>query len=244
MCSNYIVKTMKSRMLAFAKLPEGFRDEEITSHPFPYKPGIVAVQTPHGPDLTTMSYSLVPSWSPEPRVKFTSYNTRIDTVLDKPTWKEPFRKHHVIVPMTEFIESSYWGKPAGHIISFFEKDKKMLYAAGIYNPWHDRKTGEVIDTYSILTDDPPKSVDDAGHDRCPMFLTEEGAREWLTNGDLRASTAANECKKSTPKDEYVYSQKLVEFLRDHRARLKFDYEIVRPLKTGWEKHVPAERRIR
>lgn len=237
MCSNYTLKQRTSKLLAGLRdLPKGFKDEEVDIHPFPYKPGLVAAEGKDGPELREMSYSLVPAWSPEPRVKFTSYNTRIDTVVDKPTWKEPFRKYHIIVPMTEFTESSYWGKPAGNIISFFQKDKELLYAAGIYSPWINQKTGEVIETYSILTDDPPKSIDDNGHDRCPLFLNNDAAREWLVNADTS--------EKSDAKKNLAYNKDLVDFLRDNRAELKFEYDIVRPLKSGWEKYTPANRKIR
>lgn len=53
-----------------------------------------------------------------------------------------------------------------------------MIAAGIFDQWIDKATGEVLDSFSILTHEPPKFVLDSGHDRCPVFLNNNAALKW------------------------------------------------------------------
>lgn len=89
--------------------------------PYTVAPTIVLGRNADELKLVPMSFSLVPSWSKEPKVKFATHNARIETVIEKPTWKIPFQKNHCVIPMTGFFESAYEGPLAGHIIQFQSK---------------------------------------------------------------------------------------------------------------------------
>src|SRR5262245_13765023 len=68
--------------------------------------------------LKLMKFSLLPAWSREPKVKFATHNARLETVAEKPTWKQPFLRNHCVVPMTSFIEPIYDGQLAGNMVAF------------------------------------------------------------------------------------------------------------------------------
>ncbi len=183
----------------------------------PYKKAAVIVQTPDGLKLTPMIFSLVPSWSKEPRVKFATHNARIETITEKPAWREPFATKHCIVPMTYFCESVYEGPHAGHVISFGPENSELLFAAGIFDVWVNPETKEQLYSFAIITKDPSVFILENGHDRTPIFLKFEDAKEWL---NLRAS-----------------EKEMVDFLLSKNVFPDLSVTRDRPLKPGWEKRI-------
>lgn len=133
-----------------------------------------------GKEIKIMKFALLPSWSKEPKVKFATHNARIETVLEKPTWRKPFEKNHCLVPIDSFIEPIYEGEYAGNMVKF--NSSQPVLAAGIYDQWVNKETGEVIDSFSILTKEPSPFVAKIGHDRQPIFLTDPKVQmEWIVN---------------------------------------------------------------
>lgn len=165
--------------------------------------------------MKPMRFSLVPRWSKEARPKFATHNARLETVAEKPTWKEAFQKRHCLIPMTDFIEPIYDGNFAGNMVAFHRQGGDLLFAAGIWEEWTNRETGEFIESFAVVTSNPPQFIFDTGHDRCPMFLDAERGKEWLFLSE----------KPTT----------MIEFLEANRDDVAFDVEIQRPMKPGWEK---------
>ncbi len=176
----------------------------------------------HG--VQTMNFSLIPSWSRERRIKFATHNARLMSedgltpIFKKPTWKIPFLENHCIVPISQFVEPIYTGEYAGNMIRFF--GDRFQFAAGITDTWVDKETGEVINSFSILTDDPVDFVAKAGHDRTPVFINTKAAKDWLS-------------LKEKP-------EALIHFLKSNRQEPnEWKIEIDRPMKPGWEKRIPS-----
>lgn len=167
-------------------------------------------------DVTPMRFSLIPSWSKEPKVKFATHNARLESIDEKPTWRGVFGKKHCLVPLTDFIEPIYDGEFAGYMVAFHAQTGDVLYAAGVWDDWVNRETGEVIQSFAIITHDPPEFIQQIGHDRCPVFLDEEAGQEWLQS-------------VGTP------SPRLKEFLLQHPAHLNLAVDKHRQMKPGWEK---------
>lgn len=177
MCSNFsqLFFTGKRRLPKFIdpnQLDMEFKDLNV----FPHQNAYIIRQN----KIIEASFSLIPSWSKERKPKFATYNARIETVLEKPTWKESFISNHCIVPITAFREPVYEGPYSGNIVQFYRKDE-ILLAAGIYNEWVNKETGEVIPSFAIVTKEPYPFIEKAGHDRSPLFLNEETSKVWLEN---------------------------------------------------------------
>lgn len=169
-----------------------------------------------GAVVTVMRFALLPSWAAEAKVKFATHNARLETIDSKPTWRTVFINKNCLVPMTDFIEPIYEGEHAGHMVAFAEKSDAAIFAAGVWDEWVNKQTGEVIQSFSIITHDPPPFVAATGHDRCPVFLGAEAARQWL--GNEGASTG-----------------ELKDFLIGSRHIPDFKVTRQRPMRPGWEK---------
>jgi putative SOS response-associated peptidase YedK len=218
MCAQFLIKTTLKNIEAFFDLEIQSDVKDIDERVVPYRPGYVIVEREGSLYLQEMQFSLVPSWSKEPKVKFATHNARIETIAEKPTWKGPLQNRRALVPITRFIEPIYTGKYAGNMVQFHEPEDSVLYAAAIWDSWTNKETGEVIESFSIITGEPPKFIADIGHDRCPVFVTKDIADQWL-----------EPVKK--PADE------LIKLLNENSARLHLTVDIDRPLKSGWEKRV-------
>lgn len=196
--------------------------ESIDERFLPYTKVPVVVATPQGLKLTPMNFSLVPAWSKEPKVKFATHNARIETVSEKPAWREPFLSKHCLIPMSYFFESVYQGPHAGHIISFSREtgaeslgEPSLLFAAGLFDVWVNPQTKEPLFSCTILTTVPSTFILDNGHDRTPIFLNFADGKQWL---GLRA-----------PEKE------MVDFLLSKNVYPDLQVTRDRALKPGWEK---------
>lgn len=163
-----------------------------------------------------MNFSLIPSWSKERRPKFATHNARIETLAVKPTWKKPLENNRCLVPLTAFIEPIYEKDLAGHMVNFHAPKYQLLTAAGIYDEWVDVKTGEVIESFAILTQDPIDYVANIGHDRSPLFLAPNSFESWIKPGRRQA-------------------EDMVDFLKTESHTPELATSIDRALKPGWEK---------
>jgi putative SOS response-associated peptidase YedK len=177
-------------------------------------PHLVApVIVKEGADLCfkEMFFSMVPSWSNERRPKFATHNARFEDVETKPTWREPFRKNHCLVPIDEYYEPIYKNEDAGWMVGFKRSDGEAMFAAGIFDQWVDKSTGEVIESFTILTTNPLPLVEKIGHDRSPFFIKESAFEPWL----------------SGPEPKKV--------LTEGRDDLALEMTRDRPMRPGWEK---------
>ena len=189
----------------------------IHSRILPYQVAPVIVSDKNVKKLTPMRFSLVPSWSQEPKVKFATHNARIETVCEKPTWKNPFKRQHCVIPMTGFFESAYVGPEVGHILKFKDENYRLLFASGIFDFWQNSEdTTKNFFSFSILTREPSTFITEHGHDRTPIFIDAENIDFWL-----------NDTNRS---ENEIRDQLLQMAIHPHVS-----VEIDRALKPGWEK---------
>lgn len=211
MCSNYGLNTKYQRLKDLG-ISLAYDEGEINERFLPYTKVPVVVPTSQGLKLTAMNFSLVPAWSKEPKVKFATHNARIETVIEKPAWREPFQSKHCLLPMTNFFESAYQGPHAGYIISF---SSDLMFAAGLFDVWTNPQTKEQLFSCTILTTEPSAFILENGHDRTPIFLNFEDGKQWLK---LRAP-----------------EMEMVDFLLSKNVYPDLQVSRDRALKSGWEK---------
>lgn len=182
---------------------------EIVSLPqeiiYPHTLAPVILSKDQSRELQMMNYSLVPSWSKDRKPKFATYNARIEEVLNKPSWREPFKSKHCLVPMKYFIESAHFGDFAGFNIDISAKDQHLLTAAGIWDTWIDKKSGEVVNSFAIITTEPTADILKAGHDRCPVFLAEGAWEEWLESR-MKAEESVRFLKETKEVTEFAFAK--------------------------------------
>jgi len=230
MCAQYTIR-VKAKALSEMFRAKLLSEMDVENkRVMPYQTAPVVLQEKGQRVLKEMQFSLVPSWSKEKRVKFATHNARLLSfdektksvvpIYDKPTWRDAFKRRHCLVPMSDFVEPIYTGALAGNMVAFEPTEgPKLLVAAGLWEEWISKETGEVLDSFTVITHDPVPFVEKTGHDRSPLFLPESQFDAWL----------------ATPVTD---TKELVQFLMDQKQNPPLEAVKERALKAGWEKRIP------
>lgn len=116
-------------------------------------------------------------WKPKKGGKpFTPFNTRSESVTEKPMWSKAFTQRRCIVPVNGFYE---WKGPRGDKTPYFiyPTEKKLMGIAGIYsNLAPEDKAAEM--SFSMMITSPNKVMEEI-HDRMPVILHPSEFDDWL-----------------------------------------------------------------
>ena len=121
-------------------------------------------------------FGLIPHWAKE--VSSPLFNARIETVLEKPSFRDAALKKRCVVPASGYFE---WdaGKQPHYIFS-----EPLLCFAGIFSFWRDptkiqSDPARWVLSFSILTK-PASEALAWVHERSPVFLSDDGVDAWLS----------------------------------------------------------------
>jgi putative SOS response-associated peptidase YedK len=127
--------------------------------------------------LVEMQWGLIPSWSKEPQVKFSTINARAETLTTSPVFRGPFKSRRCLVPASGFYE---WRKTSDGKQPFYIRlhDGELFAFAGLYDVWHDAEGNELY-SYTIITTK-PNDVVATIHNRMPVILQRDDEDAWLS----------------------------------------------------------------
>ncbi len=134
-------------------------------------------------ELEFFRWGLIPCWSKEPAIGNRMINARSETVTEKPSFSNAFRKRRCLVPADSFYEWKKNGKKVPYRILM--KDESLFAMAGLWDQWVTPE-GDILRTFTILTT-VPNSLLAGIHDRMPVILSPEDEKRWLAplpEGDL------------------------------------------------------------
>ena len=96
------------------------------------------------------SFGLIPHWSKDTKIARHTYNARIETVAEKPAFKDAWRLKRLCIVPAEAIYEPDWRTGKAISTKIFRSDLKPLGIAGIWTGWRSA-SGEVIRSFSMLT---------------------------------------------------------------------------------------------
>ena len=138
--------------------------------------------------LHTARWGLIPRNSQGPANTPLHNNARIETVLQKPTFRNAVLRQHCVMPVSGYYEWQI--KEDGSKQPFYINagDQGMLALAGIYDWWRDPTKAESdpsrwLLSFAILTKDAAKPLEFI-HERNPILLSESSMTEWLDPDNL------------------------------------------------------------
>jgi putative SOS response-associated peptidase YedK len=135
--------------------------------------------------LQFFKWGLIPFWAKDEKIGSRMINSRIETILEKPAFRNAVQKRRCLVPFDGFYE---WKKtPNGKIpYRIVLKDNGIFSVAGIWEKWKSPE-GETVFSFSVITQ-PPNALMEAIHDRMPAILLPEQEQIWLAD-DISAEEA-------------------------------------------------------
>lgn len=101
-------------------------------------------------ELLVGSFGLIPQWAKDIKIARNTYNARSETVHEKPSYRDAWRKaHHCIIP-AEAIYEPDWRSGKAVPTKISRADGKPMGIAGLYSSWRN-PSGEIILSYTMLT---------------------------------------------------------------------------------------------
>ena len=157
-------------------------------------------------------------------------NATAEKLLQSKMFRDAALKRRCLVPAHHFYEWRHykpeWSKKDiayPYIVSL--KDHSRFFMAGIWQPWTDKETGEMIDTFAIVTT-VANSLMAQVHNkkkRQPTMLTSELAERWIFD-DLTEAEIQEIASYQLPSN----AMKAVTINKDFRIQedptIQFDYE--------------------
>ena len=95
-------------------------------------------------------FGLIPHWSKDDKISRHTYNARAETVMEKPSFRDTWRKaQHCIIPAQAIFEPD-WRSGKAIATRIEASDGEPLGIAGIWSTWHN-PSGEIINSFTMLT---------------------------------------------------------------------------------------------
>ena len=129
-----------------------------------------------GRELALLRWGLIPSWSKDPAIGNRLINARAETVREKPSFRNAFRRHRCLIPANGFYE---WQRLERGKQPYFVRmrDERLFAFAGLWDRWESPDKG-VIESCTILTT-VANAVLSTIHDRMPVILPRAEYARWL-----------------------------------------------------------------
>ena len=186
MCNLYSLTTSRQAIIRLFRVSD---NRAATFDPlpaiFPARSAPVIRPTADGEmELVAMSWGFVlPQQGKAPR-RVT--NVRDDKARSSSFWRDSFETRRCLIPASSFAEPHDGRTPSTwHWFALKGEEPRPLFAfAGIWRRWYGpiKKDGLPVelDTYSFMTTEPNALTASINHERSPVLLTTDAAREtWL-----------------------------------------------------------------
>jgi putative SOS response-associated peptidase YedK len=148
-------------------------------------------------ELVKCRWGLVPSWVRELSDGSGLINARAETLDEKPSFRELFRKGRCLIVADGFYE---WKKEKGRKVPYYVrmKSRRPCGFAGLYNRWTS-PGGESVCTCTIITTEANDLVVPV-HDRMPVIVSDDKVDIWLDPG-FQDTGALKEFLRAYPAEE-------------------------------------------
>ena len=154
-------------------------------------------------EAAMVRWGLVPRWAKDPTIGVKMKNARAESVAEKPSFREAFRKRRCLIPANGFYE---WKPEGGRKQPYYiyPSGGALFAFAGLWERWNDLQTCTVITTEA---NDKMATV----ADRMPVIVSPAEYSAWLEGGEVplracpdsaidvrRVSRAINNARMDSP----------------------------------------------
>jgi putative SOS response-associated peptidase YedK len=126
--------------------------------------------------LYAFRWGLIPAWASDPSIGSRLINARAETLAEKPSFRNAFKKRRCLIIADAFYESQKVGSKKISV-SFRLKSGIPFGFAGLYETWTS-PDDQPVATCTIVTTEPNDLIRPV-HNRMPVIVPKERASTWL-----------------------------------------------------------------
>lgn len=198
MCGRYKISTKAPEIIAAFHVDGGSYDLPERYNVAPTDP-VPVVRVDEGKrTLLPLRWGLIPFWAKDESIGSRMINARVESLFEKPAFRESLEKRRCIVVSDGFYEWLKVGREKQPYLIRFE-DGHVFGYAGLWARW--RGPQGVVESCCIITA-PPNSVAGRVHDRMPLILdprTEQDLiDQWLDPSREEVNLAALRVPRELP----------------------------------------------
>jgi putative SOS response-associated peptidase YedK len=177
-------QSLEKRFKAKVTTSESFTSERINGFVHPKTP-VIANSSPD--TIQLFSWGLIPFWAKDKSIQKNTLNARIETIKELPSFRNAV-KNRCLVIVDGFFEWQWLdaaGKKKQQYMISLPSDDAFAFA-GIHSEWTDKNTGEILNTYSIVTTEANPFMAEIHNTkkRMPVILTPENEIDWLNGVEV------------------------------------------------------------
>ena len=177
MCGRYSLSMTPDEVLAALRCEAPAPGHPPRWNVSPTQQVIVAVVTNERVRrLREMRWGLIPSWAKDPAIGSRMINARAETLAEKPSFRDAYRRRRCLVVADGFYE---WRKVGAgkQPVWIHPVDGGLLTFAGLWETWRSPE-GEIVETCTIVTTKSNELIS-AFHERMPVIVPPEQRDRWL-----------------------------------------------------------------
>lgn len=161
-----------------------------------FQPGFYnAFQYPEIPLITNkktnviqlFTWGLIPSWAKDDSIKKFTLNARLETIQEKPGFRSAINNRCLV--LADAFYEWQWLDEKGKHKQRYEltlPGEEAFAFAGLYSEWVDKTTGEMRNTFTILTVQANALMSKIHNSkkRMPVIVAKDHELDWLKGGEL------------------------------------------------------------
>lgn len=130
-------------------------------------------------ELVMARWGLIPKWANDLKIGYKTINAGAETVDEKPSFKDAFRRRRCLIPATGYFEWKTTAKGKQPYL-FAPADGGAWSFAGLWE--RNEKTSQAVESCTIIVG-PANDLAKEIHDRMPVILDEADHETWLGSAD-------------------------------------------------------------
>ncbi len=157
----------------------------------PTQDALVAVQASGDVRLEEMRWGMIPPWARDKSIGAKLANARAETIDEKPSFRQPFRRRRCLLPVDGYYE--WESRPSGKQPVYYSmRDGDLFCLAGLWEMWTTpeqtdepelpglgQAQAETLCTFTVITTTPNRLAKRV-HDRMPVIVHPADYGNWLS----------------------------------------------------------------
>lgn len=176
MCGRYALSATPAELIETFKLARCI-DFKMRYNAAPTSLMPVVRQSPEGDRVADLlRWGLIPNWAKDPSIGARLNNARGESLSEKPSFRDAFKRRRCLIPASGFFEWKTEGKvKQPYYVSY--SSGQPLAMAGLWESWQDA-SGEIVRTYCVITT-AANAVMEPIHDRMPLLINPSDYSRWI-----------------------------------------------------------------